>query len=230
MCDSPPLLCELCKEGKAARVKEALSIGQDVNIRGPGGNTPLMLSVCYNHPHLTAMLLQLHDLDVNGANCIGWTALHFACAEDDVETLRLLVNHPRMKNISPSSACGSPLMVAVGYGSVGCVREMAGRMEVDLEERDVKGRSLEEVARWGQEAGSWRRRISVCRSRTDGEVLRLLQEARLGKEHKRYYEEFKVMEGLKKVDELEKTGLNDLNESKTKVHPAVKVSKYRTRQ
>ena len=230
MCDSPPLLCELCKEGKAERLKEALSKGQDINIRGPGGNTPLMLAVCYNHPHLAAMLLQLHDLDVNGANCIGWTALHFACAEDDVETLRLLVNHPRMKNISPSSACGSPLMVAVGYGSVGCVGEMAGRMEVDLEERDGKGRGLEAVARWGQEAGSWRRRIFFCRSRSDCEVLRLLQEARLGREHKLINEESKVMEVLKKVDELEKTGLDDLKESKTKVHPAVKVSKYRTRQ
>ena len=106
-----------------------------------------MLAICYNHHNLIKLLLQQPHLDINSENCIGWTGLHFASAEDDVTTLSKLLSRPGAGDVNQTSSSGTALTVAVDYGSLGCVRNLCGREDVDLGVRDGGGRCLEDIAR-----------------------------------------------------------------------------------
>ena len=138
---------KLCKDGRLEEVRAALAMGQDVNSRDGHNHTGLMLALYRGHNSVVELLLSQPSLDVNTSNSGGNTALHWATS--NVTGLRLLLAHPRLNSINargwPRSG-ETPLMRAVGCGSVEAVRELVRVEGVDLETRDDLGRSLEMVA------------------------------------------------------------------------------------
>jgi ankyrin repeat protein len=66
-----------------------------------------------------------------------------------MEEVRVLLDQPGV-DCNPRDGQGwTPVMWAVKYGWVECVRELAGDPRVDLDTRDGEGNTLEEAARWG---------------------------------------------------------------------------------
>ena len=108
----------------------------------------LMYAVRFKHNSLVQLLLQQPGIDVNHQDIWGCTALYCSVIGDNPEGLRLLLAHPRMGSINTRTNNGdTPLMNAIRYGSLSCVRELLRVEGVDLDTRDRQGRSLEEEAR-----------------------------------------------------------------------------------
>ena len=98
---------------------------------------------------MAEFLLQEPGLDVNLTSTgTRWTALHWACQKGQTWIVRRLLAHPSLTcHNAVDSAGRSPLMNAVWWNRVECVRELVAVEGVDLETRDSRGRGLEEMAR-----------------------------------------------------------------------------------
>ena len=147
-------LVGLCINGDLEGVKAALARGEDVNT-GTEGNTGLMAAIIKGHNSVVKVLLNQPSLDINRSNIQGFTAVHLACCEDNVTSLRMLLGDPRLTSVNARNCFGqTPLMMAVSKGRVKCVKELVGVEGVNLETMDPEGKSLEArlslevMARW----------------------------------------------------------------------------------
>ena len=78
----------------------------------------------------------------------GLTALALACIKGQPEIVSRLLAHPGLTCLNALATGGfTPLMLAVSYGSLDCVRELVEQPGVELEARDEDGKSLEDMAR-----------------------------------------------------------------------------------
>ncbi len=117
---------------KATRMMEALRDGDRqaftrilredpkvVDLKGPGGSTPLMYAALYGDSDSVRLLLE-SGADPNIRNDAGATALMWAA--DDLEKTRLLLDHGADAN-ARSEDGRTPLMIAAGrFGSSGVVK------------------------------------------------------------------------------------------------------------
>ena len=79
--------------------------------------------------------------------------LHFACNFDRLGMVRQLTSHPRHGCLNSKSSLGdTAIMRAVKCGEAECVVALGQVAGVELNTRDMEGRSLEELARCG---GGW---------------------------------------------------------------------------
>ncbi len=127
----------LPQDPKAAQMMEVLRAGEKqalrrlvnenpkaVNLRGPGGSTPLMYAALYGDPESVRALLE-SGADPNLRNDSGTTALMWAVS--DIEKTRLLLDHKA--EVNARSADGrTPLIIAASQrGSSGVVRMLLDR-------------------------------------------------------------------------------------------------------
>ena len=149
----------MCYTGELAEVRRAIDRGEDVNDKNFSDRTGLMLAVAYKHNSIVKLLLEQSTLDLNSTNTYGKTALHFAAIYDNVEGARLLLADPRLNTRNHKDEDGwTPVMTAIFYKNVDALRELVAHPRVDLDTRDVLGRSLEgEMKRILKEARQRRR-------------------------------------------------------------------------
>ena len=134
-----------------------------LNARDSNGNTPLMAAVSYGSIHCVKLLLEKPGIDVNistkdnsDGEPYGQTALHLAYVKDSLEILRLLLDHPTLACLNAKDSEGhTPLMWAVSYGGIQCVKELVSLPEVDLTSKDDEGMGLEDIARDAGQLEAW---------------------------------------------------------------------------
>ena len=140
-------LPKLCFYGNLKKVRAALARGEEVN-QFVLGFTGLTWATVAGHEAVVELLLKHPVLDVNlaaGQPCM--TALQSACMRGHAGIVRRLLAHPSLTCHNAVDICGrSALSLAVKSYSVECVRQLVAVKGVDLEARDMWGRSLEEVA------------------------------------------------------------------------------------
>ena len=138
-------------------MRAALARGKRVNQKGAGGCTGLMLAAHKGHEAVVELLLQQPGLDVNLTDGVYHrSALHFSSIEGHSGVVRRLLAHPSQSCHNAVTSEGfSPLMVAVQWNRVECVRELVAVEEVDLEARDLDGYGLEEWARVEGSLEAW---------------------------------------------------------------------------
>lgn len=91
------------KKGDIESVKALLKEKDcDVNMKGMWGSTPLITALQYGHSNLARLLLDVPGIDANHLNEKGAGALLFACMDNNIELVILLL--ARGVNISPSPA------------------------------------------------------------------------------------------------------------------------------
>ena len=169
-----PQLHWSCYIGELAKVRKAIGRGEDVNDKGLEDNTPLMvlmrhktglmLAVEKKHNSIVKLLLEQPTLDLNLTDRDGWTALHFAASHDNVAAVKLLLADPRLNTHNHKDIMSTgytPVMTAMVNKNVDALRELVAHPRVDLDTRDMLGRSLEDVSRL-----------------KGGEMVRILKEAR----------------------------------------------------
>jgi ankyrin repeat protein len=130
--ETPLMTCSAT--GTIDGVKSLLARGADINASEPSlGQTALMWAVSERHHDVVRLLLE-RGANAGAATRHGFTALHFAAREGDLETARLLlaggmdidvqsVPDPTLKGRGPAfdamrSAGSTPLAVAVTRGQV----------------------------------------------------------------------------------------------------------------
>ena len=150
------LLREFCSLGDFEEVRAALTRGEDVNwvgglwgtITNYHSQTGLMLAVMKGHNCIVTLLLEQPKVDLNLTDPEGYTALHYAAQYDNVEAVRLLLADLRLNTVNLKDRYGkTPVMDAMLYKKENALRKLVASPSVDLDTRDGKGRSLEEVAR-----------------------------------------------------------------------------------
>ena len=123
--ETPIMTC--ASSGSADAVRMLLAHGANVNAKEPTQNqTPLMWAAAEHHPQVVGMLIEV-GADLQARSKRGFTALHFAAREGDLESTRLLlaagVNvNVRSQPDAPEKAPGkesSPSGVAAVGGSAG---------------------------------------------------------------------------------------------------------------
>jgi len=76
--------------GNIKPVKQHIAVGTDLNAKDAAGNTPLNLSIMFNHTE-TADLLRKHGGKTAEELRSGMTPLHIAAKEGKKETIELLI-------------------------------------------------------------------------------------------------------------------------------------------
>ena len=144
----------LCRSGELDQVKAALEAGADPNTTGESPQhdwgeptwTWLMTAVYDKRVDLVDLLLSQPSIDVNAkAGSRLGTALHTACLFFNEAILHKILATPGLLLNEKNSSGDTPIMSAVIWGSVGAVKLMAAKEQVDLDVRNIVGRSLEEM-------------------------------------------------------------------------------------
>jgi len=140
----PSELFEAVKSGDAARVKELLEKGADVNARDNKGWTPLHLAAQKGHADVAELLIK-NGADVNAKNNYGWTPLYAAAQEGHADVAELLIRHGADVNARDNDG-RTPLRIAAYNGRVEVVKLLLER-GADPTVRGNDGRSPLDVAR-----------------------------------------------------------------------------------
>jgi hypothetical protein len=107
------------------------------------------------------------------------TALHWACDTGSLGVVRQLLAHQGIQPNPRDIAGRTPLMVAVVKDHLEVVKEMVKDPRVDLDTKDCRGRSLEDVAKEAK--------VSIFKGKP--KVQRILQKARKEREEERREQE-----------------------------------------
>jgi len=118
-------LIDACLANNDKKVRQMISEGVDINWRDEFGGTALMYAMERGTTELVSILLGCADIKIDATDRQGWTALHLACCDNNVENVQLFLTHPtctqyivRMKNKDGDTA----EMVAEYFGNRECAR------------------------------------------------------------------------------------------------------------
>jgi hypothetical protein len=120
-------LLDAASDGDAARVKELLRKGANVNARDESGHTPLHHAAYRGHAEVAELLLE-RGADVNARDKDGHTPLHWAAAEGYADVARLLLERGADPSIRDRDG-RTPLDVARERGHEEVVRVIEGFVE-----------------------------------------------------------------------------------------------------
>ena len=149
MSDNFEMLLDASRAGDVTTVRSCLSAGDDVNTRDECGYIPLHLAMRYNHRQVVTELLSRQDIDLAVLDIFGRSALHFACAKGMAAVIPVLSSRMPAHLLNIKDLDGSTaLMVAVEFGHLSCMQEMAKLEGVDWQTRNRRGETLEDVARY----------------------------------------------------------------------------------
>ena len=142
-----PEFLHWCNTGDLQKVTNALesdNVAEEVNLL----NTGLILAVMKKQNAVAELLLNQPNTNVNFEDNNKSTALHWACYVDNTWALDQLLATPTLACFNNLNSGGdSPLMVAVGSGSMACAKRLLAREEVDLDVKNRRGMGVEERAR-----------------------------------------------------------------------------------
>merc|ERR1719346_859751 len=102
-----------------------ISVGMDINAEDRGGFTGLMLAMSYGSIEVVRILLGCKNIKIDTKDSLGRTALQWACLQNQVECIQLLLTHNtctknivRMESITGETA----EMMANRKGNHECAR------------------------------------------------------------------------------------------------------------
>ena len=131
-------------------VKRLLSGGLDVNSLIESMWTALDIAMRQNKVSIVKLLLARPETRLDITDNTGYTPLlHIACEENSAEVIRPYCRDARCTPALLNMKCdgSTPLMEAVYWGNLDCVRELARVEGVDWETKNSDGDSLLEMAR-----------------------------------------------------------------------------------
>jgi len=133
--------------GNVEDVRAALQAGGDPNTSEETGKTFLMCAIMRGKEEVVNLLLEQPSIEVNAKDDGDNTALHWACAGGNVAILNQLLAVPGILVNERERELGwTPIMAAIDVCRLDIVRVMAAVEKVDLDVRDDRGLSLEDLA------------------------------------------------------------------------------------
>ena len=151
----------------------------NVNCKSNIGRNALFCAALYGNVEAVRFLLTDQRSDVNNVDKDGLTLLHAASCEDSAEVARLLLAEGRINDVNHLDKEGeSLLMVAVKEKRGKTVRKLGAHQNVDLDTRDRRGRTVEEVARWCRATPLTETNFLILRANGHTQLLNILEKAR----------------------------------------------------
>ena len=136
--------------GNLEEVWAAFQAGGDPNNRGGLDNkTCLMWAIIRGNEEMVDVLLEQPSIEVNAKDNNENTALHWACRcgrVSNVAILNQLLAAPGILVNERDCRDWTPIMRAIRFAKLDIVRVMAAVEKVDLDVRDHRGLSLEDLA------------------------------------------------------------------------------------
>ena len=133
--------------GNLEEVWAAFQAGGDPNTRGGRANkTCLMWAIIRGNEEMVDVLLEQPSIEVNAKDNDENTALHWACAPGNVAILNQLLAFPGILVNERDCRDWPPITRAIRFAKLDIVRVMAAVEKVDLDVRDHRGLSLEDLA------------------------------------------------------------------------------------
>ena len=121
----------------------------DVNQKNDWGSFALNNAVYNSNIEALKLLLDFPSIDVNSVDNYGNSLV--GCHKIDV--LKLLLSHPGLTSLTLNQKQkkngATPVMVAAMRNKLEHLAVLAADLRVDLDTKDKEGRSLEDMARWG---------------------------------------------------------------------------------
>ena len=144
-------LCDACEAGDDDMVQSILSEGAlDVNSANKYGDIPLFRAIQCNHTSTVKLLLSNPSTKFDITNSNGQTGLHVACFYNSDAVIQVFGTdircNPDIVNLKENSG-DTAVMVAVGWGNLDCVREMAKLEGTDFGTKNREGATIIEVAK-----------------------------------------------------------------------------------
>jgi cell division protein FtsB len=134
------------RKGLTTSVKRLLSIRNiNVNVKDVNGSTPLNEAVIYGHVEIVRLLLQ-NGAEVNVKSRWDRTPLHWAASHGHVEILHLLVENGADLEAQDDDGMRA-LHDAARYGNLPIIQELISRYHVDINARDMNGRTALSMAK-----------------------------------------------------------------------------------
>ena len=138
-------LWKKCYDGRLEEVREELEGGADPNTT-QYQNSLLMVAAGRNQYEVVALLLASPGIQVNAKYVENRTALHSACFNGSLASLRKLMATDGLQLNETDNWGRTPIMTAIIGEKTEAVRLMTANAGVCLDARDNQGRSLEELA------------------------------------------------------------------------------------
>ena len=145
----------LLNNENAWNLEEAKEAGNDLNpvvggkivSGGRSGRSRLLWAAFTNRVELIDSLLLQPNVDVNAKDKRDNTALHHACCLPDGNAIiAKLLAAPGILLNEENQTGKTPIMMAVMWNRIEAVQILAAVDEVDLDVRDDKGKSMEDIA------------------------------------------------------------------------------------
>ena len=135
-------LSRSCGNGHIGCVEQLLSAKADANCIKDGvvqpDSSPLMCSCIKGHVTIAQKLLQAGALIDMKDKRDGRSALHYACCEDQLACVKLLIEAGADVNTSTPTG-GTPVIYCGEGGKVACLRELiAARADLDYQDTDLE--------------------------------------------------------------------------------------------
>ena len=83
-----------CGTNEVIEVRRMISEGVDINGVDSYGYTGLMMAMYKGNTEVSRILLSCNNIKIDIKNNIGWTALHYACTNNRIESVKLFLEHP----------------------------------------------------------------------------------------------------------------------------------------
>lgn len=119
----------------------------DVNARNQAGERPIWLAAMRGRADwLRALLARGAQLETGPQIAKAWTTLHYAVLAPNTEVLQLLLARKDLDLNAPSDNASTPLMMALGYGSLDAA-ELLVKAGADRQRRNDLGLSAWDFAK-----------------------------------------------------------------------------------
>jgi ankyrin repeat protein len=134
---------DIAKTGNKEMIALFMKAGMDVNVKGGGGETVLMLTAVNHNIELLKFLVD-NGADVNAVNNDGYTTLMFVSSQGDAELAKLLIEKGADMNVQNNNG-ETALMLAALNDSVETSRMLVDK-GADVHIKDNKGNKAMDYA------------------------------------------------------------------------------------
>ena len=130
-----------CDDNKVIEVRRMISEGVNINGRDGDGFTGLMVAMYNGNTEVSRILLSCNNIKIDIKDKYGMTALHAACSNNRIESVKLFLEHPTCnKDIVriESNRGNTAEMVADEKGNKECAKLIREYLE-NNDDREITG-------------------------------------------------------------------------------------------
>ena len=135
------LLHYACKEGNVNLVRTLIEHKADITAKNNQSNMPVHIAVKYDREEVILALITEFGCDTNIAGSNGWTLLHYACKEGNVNLVRTLIEH-KADITAKNNQSNMPVHIAVKYDREEVILALITEFGCDTNIADFKGWTL----------------------------------------------------------------------------------------